>query len=398
MTDLDDFSRPQSNAEDSFFDLLAETLGALDRGARGQFLAHFLKSLAHVTLSERDSAVVWDRVLERQRALFDGANLPLSLRTIILDVLESMNILRVPIVIEYRELRKLELNAATDGLTGLYNRRLFEEYFEKELSRAKRSRQELALVILDLHRFKEVNDRYGHQQGDHALQLAATTAKDTVRASDYTFRIGGDEFAILLPNCDEARCAALSRRVRSGYEAAIKGLGFDVPLTLDFGIAVSPGDGEERESLVRLADRRLYEMKTAARFRDAGGEARDQRGFAEAPAAAAPRTPVAEPAEDTPDGGQEDGRDRRHWERVPLTGTSAHVVWQEGAMVAAPVLDVSFGGVAILVDDPDVFPAAFQGILHMPIQLPVPVSLRKTNQRPSNGKGTRMGCAFVTQA
>ena len=397
MTDLDDFSRPQSNAEDSFFDLLAETLGSLDRGARGQFLAHFLKSLAHVTLSERDSAVVWDRVLERQRALSEGANLPLSLRTIILDVLESMNILRVPIVIEYRELRKLELNAATDALTGLYNRRLFEEYFEKELSRAKRSRQELALVILDLHRFKEVNDRYGHQQGDHALQLAATTAKDTVRASDYTFRIGGDEFAILLPNCDEARCAALSRRVRAGYEAAIKGLGFDVPLTLDFGIAVSPGDGEERESLIRLADRRLYEMKTAARFRDGGADAHEQRGTTEAPAVAASQTRVAEPAEETPDGGKEEGRDRRHWERVPLTGTSAHVVWQEGAMVAAPVLDVSFGGVAILVDDPDVFPASFHGILHMPIQLPVPISLRKTNQRTTDGKGTRMGCEFITQ-
>jgi diguanylate cyclase (GGDEF)-like protein len=286
------------------------------------------------------------------------------------------------------------VNAATDALTGLYNRRLFEEYFEKELSRAKRSGQQLALVILDLHRFKEVNDRYGHQQGDHALRLAAAAAKDTARASDYTFRIGGDEFAILLPNCDEARCAALSRRVRAGYEAAIGKFGFDVPLTLDFGIAVSPDDGEERESLIRLADRRLYEMKTTARLRDGGAETQH---LAEAPASVESRTHVAEQVEGTAmGGGQESGRDRRHWERVPMTGTSAHVVWQEGEMVAAPVIDVSYGGVAILVEDPDIFPPSFRGVLHMPIQLPVPVSLRKTSEQRTDGKGTRMGCAFIS--
>ena len=199
MPDVNDFSRTQSTAEGSFFDLLAETLGTLDRDTRGQFLAHFLKSLAHVTLSERDSAVVWDRALERQRALSHGTVRPLSLRTIVLDVLESMNILHVPILIEYSELRKLRVNAATDALTGLYNRRLFEEYFEKELSRARRFSQQLALVILDLHRFKEVNDRYGHQQGDHALKLAAAAAKDTVRASDYTFRIGGTSLRSSFP-------------------------------------------------------------------------------------------------------------------------------------------------------------------------------------------------------
>src|SRR5208282_2588268 len=99
-----------------------------------------------------DSAAAWDRALERHRELSESMSRPVSLKTALMDVLEDMNLLRVPILIEYRELRKLRANAATDGLTGLYNRRLFEEYFQKELSRSKRFRQELALVIMDLHR------------------------------------------------------------------------------------------------------------------------------------------------------------------------------------------------------------------------------------------------------
>ena len=198
----DDSPRSHSTADESFFDLLEETLGSLDRGVRGQFLAQFFKSLAHIELSDGESSSVWDRVLARRKELSGSMSSPVSLKTAIIDVLESMGLLQVPILVEYRELRKLQFSAGSDPLTGLYNRRLFEEYFEKELSRAKRSSQQLALVIMDLHRFKEVNDRYGHQRGDRALQLVAEAARETVRASDFTFRIGGDEFAILLPQCD----------------------------------------------------------------------------------------------------------------------------------------------------------------------------------------------------
>ena len=83
-----------------------------------------------------------------------------------MDVLASASFLRVPILIEYDDFKKLQINAATDALTGLYNRRLFDEYYDKELNRSKRYSQQLAVVILDMHKLKEVNDRYGHLQGD----------------------------------------------------------------------------------------------------------------------------------------------------------------------------------------------------------------------------------------
>jgi diguanylate cyclase (GGDEF)-like protein len=383
MTGPNNGSRSQSTAADSFFDLLGETLESLERGVRGQFLTHFFKTLAQIELCDADSASTWDLVLERQKELSKSIDRPVSLSTATIDVLQNMNLLRVPIFAEYGEFRKLRVSAATDALTGLYNRRLFEETFQRELSRSKRSRQPLALVILDLHRLKEVNDRYGHPQGDQALRMAAGAARDTVRASDYTFRIGGDEFAILLPQCDAAQSTALSWRVRTRYEAVVKGLHIEVALSVDFGIAVSPDDGEHRETLIHAADTRLYEMKKA--------EPRPGDGVL------IPSQMIREgPGESAGQHGEAHRRDKRKWERVPLAGTSAHIVWNDGAPATAPVLDISFVGIALLVQKPDDFPPQVQAVLHMPIQLPVNVSLRKLNEQRMNGTGTRIGCVFGT--
>jgi diguanylate cyclase (GGDEF)-like protein len=373
----------QSTAADSFFDLMGETLESLERGVRGTFLAHFFKTFAQIELSDTDSASTWDLVLERHKELSKNMGRPVSLSTAMIDVLENMNLLRVPIFVEYREFRKLRVSAATDALTGLYNRRLFEETFQKELSRSKRFRQPLALVILDLHRFKEVNDRYGHPQGDQALRLAAAAARDTVRASDYLFRIGGDEFAILLPQCGQGQSTALSWRLRARYEAVVKGLHIEVPLSLDFGVAVAPDDGEQREAIIRVADTRLYEMKKEEQLR-ADGVLIPSQGLREGPG----KSPRERDEAHT--------RDQRKWERVPMAGTSAHIVWNEGVSTTAPVLDVSFGGVALLVAKPEDFPPVVQAVLHMPIQLPVTVNLRKLNEQPLHGEGTRVGCVFLT--
>src|SRR5690242_7589985 len=105
-------------------------------------------------------------MLARRRVLTDQAGRQIALKAVLLDVLTSSGFLHVPIIIEYEELKKLQLNAVTDPLTGLYNRRLFGEAFEKELNRARRYGLPLGLVILDLHRFKEVNDKHGHPRGD----------------------------------------------------------------------------------------------------------------------------------------------------------------------------------------------------------------------------------------
>ncbi len=256
-----DPSRASAQPEDSFLELLAETLENLDRVPRGQFLQKFFKTIAQLELSENLSSEYWDQILERRRQLADTLGKAVSLKAAMVDVLASSTYLRVPILMEYDELKKLQSNATTDPLTGLYNRRLFEEHFEKELNRALRYNQHLALVMLDLHQFKEVNDRYGHPQGDTLLRQAAATLRKSLRTSDYAFRIGGDEFALLLVHSDTEQASTLARRIRANFGSAVGSMQVSVGLGMDYGIAVFPVDGDQKDVLVRIADQRLYDMK-----------------------------------------------------------------------------------------------------------------------------------------
>ncbi len=397
-----DASQLQPTSEDSLLDLLAETVESLERGVRAQFLQRFFKSLAQIELPEANSLDCWEQILARRRQLSENLSKPVSLKTAVVDVLGGTNFMRVPILVEYNELKKLQVNAATDALTGLYNRRLFEEYFSKELNRSKRYGQPLALVIMDLHRFKEVNDRHGHLQGDQALQIAATTLRQTVRTSDYAFRIGGDEFALLLPQCDAEQCAALSRRLRANYEAGVKPLNFEVPLALDYGIAVYPEDGDQRDTLIRAADQRLYQLKQSMRGqpRIVPREAAPAREAAVAPASTdAPVPPTARVAAGPglAQAAAASGADKRKWERVSLEGTRAYAVLGEDARSkTARVLDLSYGGVALQTETAEPLPQSFHAILHVPILPPVKVSLHKTYEQRVGANGVRVGCAFVS--
>ena len=181
--------------------------------ARGQFLQRYFRTITHLDLRETQCVQLWDEMLTRRRELSEHHGAANFLENGPYGRSYLRWTFRVPILIEYDELKKLQLNAVTDPLTGLYNRRLFSEAFEKELNRARRYGLPLGFVILDLHRFKEVNDQYGHPRGDEVLRAAATTLKKALRTSDSAFRIGGDEFALLLPQTDAAQALALSRRI-----------------------------------------------------------------------------------------------------------------------------------------------------------------------------------------
>jgi diguanylate cyclase (GGDEF)-like protein len=117
------------------------------------------------------------------------------------------------------------------------------------------------LVTLDLHRFKEVNDKHGHPRGDKVLHAAAATLRKALRTSDSAFRIGGDEFALLLPQTDSAQAAALSRRIGVVFAEFLRPLDLSVSVTMDYGLATYPQDGDQRDQLIRIADERLYRAK-----------------------------------------------------------------------------------------------------------------------------------------
>jgi diguanylate cyclase (GGDEF)-like protein len=401
--------QPRPSAEDSFLDLLVETLEGLDDSVRGQFLRQFFRTVAQIDLPEPQSNEYWQQILQRRRELSETLGRRISLATTMVDLFASTNYLRVPIVMEYDEYRKMQINAATDALTGLYNRRLFDEYCEKELNRAKRYGQQLAIVILDLHKLKEVNDRHGHMRGDQVLQLAATTLRKTLRASDFAFRIGGDEFALLLPQTDTEQAVTLCRRVRALYENDVRPLKVGVAVTLDFGVAVHPQDGDQKSSLLHTADERLYELKHSG-----GGphvipmEPQSPREPASSPqpkvATAVPPPPSSPPAPPPPSAPPPSPAsappaphaERRKWERVSLAGTKAHAVLTEVSQKTAKVIDLSYGGVAILFDQLEDIPAQFHAVLHVPILPPVRVILRKVYTHQTDDGRMRVGCSFVS--
>ena len=269
----------------------------MERPSRGPFLQKFFRSMAQIEVSETQSLDFWDQSLARKTELSECIGKTVVLQAAMVDVLESAGQLRLPILMEYEELRKLQINAATDSLTGLYNRRFFDDYFEKELNRSIRYTHKLALVLLDLHAFKLVNDTFGHSQGDAVLQIAATTLRKSLRTSDYAFRIGGDEFALLLPQSDTEQAAALSRRLRAAYADSIEPLNLRIPLALDYGLAVYPDDGELKEVLFGVADERLYQLKNGSRSSGPAPPPAPPSGTSPRPAAPEPKQNVAPPAE-----------------------------------------------------------------------------------------------------
>lgn len=415
MSQLGDPLQPEPSTEDSFLDLLVETLEGLDESIRGQFLRQFFRTVAQIDITEEQSNEYWVRILRRRSDLADHLGRKISLKTAMVDVLSAANLLRVPVLIEYDELKKLQINAATDALTGLHNRRLFDEYFEKEMNRAKRYGQQLAIVLLDLHKLKEVNDRHGHLQGDQVLQIAAATLRRTLRNSDFAFRIGGDEFAVLLPQTDTEQAVTLCRRVRSQYENELAPLTLEIGVTLDFGVAVHPQDGDQKSALMGLADKRLYELKQSgrapsrvislesqpAREREPQPTQEPQPMRESAPPAAAPG-PVPSPRSAAPAApgpsvvsSHVPHTDHRKWERVSLAGTKAHAILTEGSQKTAKVIDLSYGGVALQFDKAEDLPNQFNAVLHVPILPPVRVVLRKVHTLRTEGGRTRVGCSFV---
>src|SRR5258708_5301100 len=377
MPQPDDSPASRLSAEDAFLELLTDTLDTMERPARGQFLERFLKSIAHVDLNEGRSLDIWDQVLARKRELSEQTGQNVALQAALVDVLSSASLLRLPILMEYEELRKLQINAATDPLTGLYNRRFFDDYFEKELNRSLRYSHNLALVVFDLHRFKEVNDRYGHPQGDILLQMAATTLRKSMRTSDYAFRIGGDEFALLLPQSDTEQAAAMSRRLRAAYAATIEPLRLGVSLGLDYGLAVYPDDGEQQEVLIRVADERLYQLKKAGLPPTEGPAASPGT---RPPASAEKQSPppaVGPPSEASLSAEvKRPALERRRWERVSLAGTRAYALIGEGVERTARLFDFGYGGGALETAPPAETDESFQPLLHLPILPPLPLTFR----------------------
>ena len=165
---------------------------------------------------------------------------------------------------EILDLREL---VRTDALTGLYNQRYFREALHREIERTQRTGEDFCLILMDLDHFKNVNDTWGHEVGNLALQHTAALIRDFTRTPDIPCRYGGEEFAILLPGSPLGASVAVAERIRAAFEStAITVEDKELHITASFGVCSYCKAGMlTEEQLVETADRLLYQAKDQGR-------------------------------------------------------------------------------------------------------------------------------------
>jgi len=185
-------------------------------------------------------------------------------------------LLRVKRVIRERELaqertrmlEELQKMAVTDGLTALYNSRHFYHQLELEIDRSLRYRHPLSLLLIDIDRFKEYNDTYGHLEGDKVLVRFSQILKSCLRANDSAYRYGGEEFTVILPETGAEEARTVAQRIRATLEAEIFHPHSGTPVNKTISIGVTEYcPRESLEAFVRRADQAMYRSKEAGRNR-----------------------------------------------------------------------------------------------------------------------------------
>lgn len=161
-------------------------------------------------------------------------------------------------------LSRAEIDAITDGLTGLYNHRYLHELLGEQVSRARVDDQQLSVLFCDLDNFKEFNDRYGHAAGDEALRTTARIIESCTRRADQAARYGGEEFVVVLPGASRGEASTIAQRIRAAVAERHRDVG---GLTISIGVVTYPEDGSTKQELLEAADQAMYSAKRLGRDR-----------------------------------------------------------------------------------------------------------------------------------
>lgn len=213
------------------------------------------KSIINIPLFSRNSHFGWFNVFSSRNELTAG-------ETDFLTIFAQQIEMAITIAGLFEEVKA---QAVTDGLTGLYNRRYFEEYLKKEVTRALRQKQPFSIIGLDLDHLKQINDKFGHAFGDLAIKTIAEVLKKNARSIDTAARMGGEEFNVILPGVDSNGAMIAAERIRKALEN--EKLDTIDHITASIGVATFLEHSDNIEDILELTDQAMYQSKRNGRNR-----------------------------------------------------------------------------------------------------------------------------------
>jgi diguanylate cyclase (GGDEF)-like protein len=162
-----------------------------------------------------------------------------------------------------RQYDRFKFLSEKDFLTEVYNRRFVYRTFKKLLSKIDMSKEKLSIFVVDIDKFKSINDTYGHEMGDQVLQRISNTLLNNTRKIDVVARWGGDEFLIIIPYTDQIRAEGIIKRIERELQELSKQMETDI--TVSIGTAIYPTDARTLDDLIRVADKNMYKVKVTSK-------------------------------------------------------------------------------------------------------------------------------------
>ncbi len=248
---------------------LQETVQNLVEEEGEEVYPTLLNILTHLEFDAHDAKVNWQQILAHRDLLQTKLDRQVKLITAVCDYFcEIAQTLQTPTMIELKVLEETKKYSRSDGLTGLFNRRFFDEALEGEMNRAQRYDGSFSIIFFDLDNFKKLNDTYGHQAGDLTLKQVAEILILEKRTEDLACRYGGEELVLILPETKKINALVIAERIRQKVEElelTFDGKSFNV--TLSGGVASFPTDAKDAKSLLQASDVALYQAKESGRNR-----------------------------------------------------------------------------------------------------------------------------------
>ncbi|MCG9873522.1 MAG: GGDEF domain-containing protein [Leptospiraceae bacterium] len=222
-------------------------------------LSHLIYLLTNISLTHKEARILLDKTFEMRIAMSKCLNRPVDFRVSLLDLLiNEKDFIHNPKVIEIKLYLEQERKTVIDYLTGLYNKRYFDDALIREFNQAKRHKRNLSILLIDIDDFKKVNDTYGHGMGDEVLKNLAIIIQKNTRKEDTICRTGGEEFTLLLPDTPSEGAFKVGEKIRIEFNNEKLGSDF---LSFSGGVSVFPIDSDKAEEIVYLADKAMYYSK-----------------------------------------------------------------------------------------------------------------------------------------